>query len=121
MASTRNNNTLCNYKLQVRANEEQRTYKLTDNQTLYPKWAGNGLIQGRMPNSFLSENTIEIESFLKGLNLTNLDKQYEDNVSLQPILRPELKSLPSYNLYHNQRVILPDSFHPETNQRPSLS
>lgn len=121
MASTRNNNTLCNYKLQVRNNEDQKRYNLTDTRTLFPKMAGNGLLQGRLPKSLLSENSIEIESFLKGLNVTNLENQYNDDVSLQPILRPQLKTIPSYHLYQNQRVILPDIFSPATNQRPYLS
>ena len=114
MASTRNKNTLCNYKLECRESNERKRYILTDTQTLFPKLAGNGLLQGPMPNHVLSQNTIEIESFLKGLNLTDLEKQDI------PILRPQLNDLPYYNLYQTQRIQIPESFQPLPNQRPNL-
>jgi hypothetical protein len=77
--------------------------------------AGNGLIQGHMPYTLLSNNTIDIDSFLKGIRVTDLT----DNSNKG--LTPQLNVLPEYNLYCNQKTIMPEPFVPQLNQRPNLS
>jgi hypothetical protein len=115
MASTRSNNTPGNYSL------EQRNHALTENYTLYPnsqygaayntRWAGNGLLPGQIPGNQMSYNTPDIESFLFGINSTNLVKP-------APIFVPELKNLSSANVYKKGPVYIPEPLVVEGNQRP---
>lgn len=115
MASTRNINTPGNYCL------EQREYKQSTNYTLYAnsqygaaydtKLPGNGLNPGQMPDNKLSNNSTDIESFLFGINSTNL-------VNPAPCFTPELKMLPSANLYNKTPTIMPIPLVINNNQRP---
>jgi hypothetical protein len=104
MASTRNINTPGNYSL------EQRQYKQNQQYTLYKnsqygeaystKMPGNGLLPGQLPVEKLSGNPIQIESFLFGINSTNL-------VNPEPCLVPELKCLETANIYAKPATIMP--------------
>lgn len=117
MASTRNKNTLCDYVLQ------QQYFRQFENYTLYPnsqygeayttELAGNGLIQGRTPRSTLSHNAVNTESFLFGINSTNL-------VNPMPIFTPEPKYLNTSNIYEKKPVVIPEPLAVEKNQRPFI-
>ena len=115
MASTRNRNTPGNYCL------EQREFRESENYTLYPnsqygaaydtKLAGVGLNPAQIPGNQLSVNTADIESFLFGINSTNL-------VNPAPPLRPELKCLKSANLFKTRDNIMPVPLVIPKGQRP---
>lgn len=115
MASTRNKNTIGNYNLQ------QRNYHLTSEYELYPysqygvafdtKLPGNGLLPGQITGNQLSGNSIDIESFLFGINSTNL-------VNPAPCLVPELKTLEQANIYQKSSIYIPAPLVIEKNQRP---
>jgi hypothetical protein len=115
MASTRNKNTSGNYCL------EQREYKEFSNYTLYPnsqygtayntRLAGNGLNPGQIPWNKLSYNAADIESFLFGVNSTNL-------VNPAPIFVPELAKIDSVNIYEKSSILMPEPLVIEKNQRP---
>ena len=115
MASTRNKNTPGNYCL------EQREYKQSENYTLYPnsqygaaydtKLPGVGLLAGQIPGNKLSHNAEDTESFLFGINSTNL-------VNPAPILVPELAQIDSVNIYEKGPVYIPEPLVVEKNQRP---
>lgn len=115
MASTRNRNTPGNYCL------EQREYKNSEQYTLYPnsqygaayntRLPGNGLNPAQIPWNKLSYNAPDIESFLFGINSTNLVKPAR-------CLRPELATLSSANIYENTPIYLPEPLVIEKNQRP---
>ena len=115
MASTRNKNTPGNYCL------EQREYKESSNYTLYPnsqygaayntRLAGNGLNPGQIPWNKLSYNAADIESFLFGVNSTNL-------VNPAPCLTPELKCLKTVNAFKMPDVIMPVPLTVPKGQRP---
>ena len=117
MASSRNKNTFGNY------NAEQLDYKRAFQHSTYVHGPngipvktflpGNGLIGGRCPLTELSYNSRDIESFLYGINSTNLVNPQE-NVQIQ------LKKLPTLDLYESQTVIMPQPLVVESNQRPSL-
>ena len=104
MASTRNRNTSGNYSL------EQKEYKQFENYTLYPnsqygaayntRNPGNGLLPGQIPWNKLSYNAADTESFLFGINSTNL-------VNPAKPLTPELKYLQSANIFKYEPVIMP--------------
>jgi len=115
MASTRNINTPGNYCL------EQKQYKQFENYTLYSnsqygaayntKLPGNGLLAGQVPWNKLSYNAPDTESFLFGINLTNL-------VNPAPCFIPEIAKLDSVHIYQKEPVYIPEPLVIEKNQRP---
>ncbi len=115
MASTRNKNTPGNYCL------EQRQYTNSRMYTLYPnsqygaaydtKLPGNGLNPGQIPGNKMSQNSPDIESFLFGINSTNL-------VTPAPTFVPQLTNLGSTNIFEKGVVYLPEPLVVEKNQRP---
>ena len=115
MASTRNKNTIGNYC------QQQMSYTQARQETIYKhsaygeaydtKWAGNGLNPGQLPWNTMSENAPDIESFLFGINSTNL-------VNPQPCLTPQLKQLQSANIFEKGPTYIPQPLVIERNQRP---
>jgi hypothetical protein len=115
MASTRNRNTPGNYCL------EQKEFKQFENYTLYTnsqygsayntRLPGNGLLPAQIPWNKLSYNAADTESFLFGINSTNL-------VNPAPCFVPEIAKLTSENIYEKNTVYLPEPLVVEKNQRP---
>jgi hypothetical protein len=115
MASTRNRNTPGNYNL------EQREFKQSANYTLYPnsqygaayntRLPGNGLLPAQIPWNKLSYNAADTESFLFGINSTNL-------VNPAPCFVPEINKLGSANIYEKGVTFVPEPLVIEKNQRP---
>jgi hypothetical protein len=115
MASTRNKNTPVNYKLEDRHYKTAHThimYENGSNGSAYDtRIAGNGLNPGNTPWNKLSTNAADIESFLFGINSTNL-------VNSAKPLKPELNVLSSADLFEKAPVYMPDNFVHELYQRP---
>jgi hypothetical protein len=117
MASTRNKNTPGNYCL------EQSQYKHSENYKLYPhsqygsayntRLPGNGLLPAQIPWNNLSYNAPDIESFLLGINSTNL-------VNPAPCFTPELKQLDSANIYKSEPIFMPEPLVVAKYQRPNF-
>ena len=115
MASTRNKNTSGNYCL------EQREFAESSGYTLYPnsqygaayntRLAGNGLNPGQIPWNKLSYNAPDIESFLFGVNSTNL-------VNPAPIFVPELAKIDSVNIFEKGSILMPEPLVIQKSQRP---
>ena len=115
MASTRNRNTPGNYSL------EQREYRQFENYTLYPnsqygaayntRLPGNGLLPAQIPWNKLSHNAADTESFLFGINSTNL-------VNPAPPLTPQLICLQTANVFKTKPVIMPIPQAIPKDQRP---
>jgi hypothetical protein len=115
MASTRNRNTPGNYCL------EERQYKHFEDYTLYPnsqcgaayntRLPGTGLLPAQMPWNKLSYNAADTESFLFGINSTNL-------VNPAPCFKPEIVQLNSANIYEKPLTFIPEPLVIEKNQRP---
>ena len=115
MASTRNRNTSGNYCL------EQKQYQQSGGYTLYPnsqygaayntRLAGNGLLPGQMPWNKLSYNAADTESFLFGINSTNL-------VNPAPTFVPEITKLDLVNIFDKGPVFMPEPLVIEKKQRP---
>ena len=105
MASTRNINTPGNYYL------EQKQYKENEGYTMYSnsqygaayntQLPGNGVNPGQIPWNQLSNNAVQIESFLFGINSTNL-------VQAQPTLYPEFKTLNTANFFEKTATLIPE-------------
>jgi hypothetical protein len=115
MASTRNKNTPGNYCLEQKQFHESAQYTLYPNsqygaayQTNLP---GNGLNPAQIPGNQLSYNAPDIESFLFGINSTNL-------VNPAPVFTPEFKNIGPVNIYKKETIYIPEPLVIEKNQRP---
>ena len=115
MASTRNKNTPGNYCLDQKQNvgiETWQLYKNGANGDAYDtRLPGNGLNPGQLTFNSLSYNPADIESFLFGINSTNL-------VNPAGPLTPELKCLKTANVFESKPVIMPIPQAIPKNQRP---
>ena len=116
MASTRNSNTKCNYKLEENQNRMFMDYNLYKNgsygeacKQTFPDFFYR---PSHLPRQFYTYNSIDIESSLKGINSTNL---VNDPEMVTPIFKPI-----TYTSYfdHCNKVILPEPLNIEKNQRP---
>jgi hypothetical protein len=115
MASTRNKNTLGNYNL------EQSQHKKTQDYTLYTnsqygsayntRLPGNGFLPAQIPSNKLSYNATDTESFLFGINSTNL-------VNPAPCFIPEISKLQSANIYEKTPILMPEPLVINKYQRP---
>ena len=115
MASTRNKNTPGNYCLDNKQYIDSATYLTYLNspygEAYNTKLPGNGLNPAQIPWNKMSNNAPDIESFLFGINSTNL-------VNPAPCLVPELITLKSANIYENPTIYLPEPLIIENRQRP---
>ena len=115
MASTRNKNTPINYKCQQLSYGQARQYTeykhAAHGEAHDTKWAGNGLNPGQLPWNTMSQNAPDIESFLFGINSTNL-------VTPQPTLVPEINTLQSANVFEKGPTLIPEPLVIEKAQRP---
>ena len=104
MASTRNINTPGNYKLeqiQYHNNEQYNLYTYSQyGQAWNTQLAGVGLLQGHLPRNQLSHNSVQTESFLFGINSTNL-------VNPEPNFHSEPNYLQYANIYEPNKTIMP--------------
>ena len=116
MASTRNRNTPGNYAVEQQEYERFRTYSLYP-QSQYgaactTQWPGQGLLPGQIPGNQLSHNTADIESFLFGINATNLV------IPAVPVT-PHLATLTSANVFLAPHTVdMPDPLVQLRGQRP---
>ena len=114
MASAGLKNTAGNYNAEVRENNQTLDYT-TNKEKMYvdPSYlAGDGLIQGHMPDSTLAYNPTNIESFLFGIGSNNL-------VHPQHTFDAELKILQPLSIVDRKvPLILPKPLQPLPNQRP---
>lgn len=115
MSSTRNRNTRSDYCLEQRENKLVNNYNLYDHSqygiAYKPTIPCLGITPSHMPRDTLSNNSVDIESCLFGINSSNLvqDKQ--------PV-KPELKKIPYSNYFERIQLIMPKDLVVEKNQRP---
>ena len=115
MASTRNNNTPGDYC------QQQKSYKqsLDYNEYQYSQVGRAyknalpcmGITPSHMPREAFSQNSIEIESALFGINSTNL-------VNPQKPVVPQLKQLPGLSYFERLQTFMPEPLVVEKYQRP---
>lgn len=115
MASTRNKNTPGNYCLEQKEFRQMETYTLYQNSqygaAYNTRLPGNGLMPAQIPWNKLSYNAADTESFLFGINATNL-------VTPAPCFVPEIAKLNSTNVYEKGPIFIPEPLVIEKNQRP---
>ena len=115
MSSTRNRNMRSDYCLQQRENilvNNYNSYKNSQYGSAYkPSIPTLGITPSHMPRDILSNNSIDIESSLFGINSSNLVQQNKP-------VEPQLKSIPYSNYFDRIELIMPKPLVVEKNQRP---
>ena len=117
MASTRNKNTPQNYRMEMKQFENAKEWNLYEHSSHGTAYKTNlpglgfGLVQ--FPQTAMSYNAIDTESFLYGINSTNL---------VNPVLEftPETKTLETLNLVKKRDVIMPIPLAVSKKERPFL-
>ena len=106
MASTRNRNTPINYKLEQSQNINTAKYSVYKHSSYGNPYdvnlPGNGFGGSHISPEKLSNNYIDIESFLRGTGTTNLEQ-----VGGFKTLTPELNNINTINIYETNVVIMP--------------
>ena len=100
MASTRNNNTMSDYKLQQHQFDRMRDYAIAPGndsiiKSAYPKF---GVNMQKTPNVQLAHNSVDIESALYGIGSSNLVKP-QDPVLGKPKHLDEVKFMDRLELF----------------------
>ena len=113
MASTRNKNTIGDYKM-----EQQRYLSKCSYLTYEPYgkpqktvFSGDGLLAGRVAAENLSSNSCDIESKLWGIGSTNL-------VNPQPDVTPDVYRLESMTFIDRLPLLVPEPLNLAKDQRP---
>jgi hypothetical protein len=113
MASTRNKNTAENYASQQNRIEYTRNNILDtnytfNNQTFLPDF---GLNPAQMPRGSIAQNSVDLESSLRGIGATNL---------VNPTIQAPLQSvhIPTIRFFDSNELIMPKDLAIEGNQRP---
>jgi hypothetical protein len=126
MASTSNRNSSINYI------QETNAYKHSVDHNLYLhnaygeafdlKTCGNGFNPGRMNCTHLSQNSIDIESFLRGIRSTDLTSPpFLQNPGITTFLSPTFKYPVENDLVPKQRTtIVPPPLRVDDNRPPFL-
>lgn len=110
MASTRNKNTIENYKLEKRQYERNQNYNLSFGGIINEKLAGNGILPGKLS---ITLDGIDAESSLRGIGSTNLEFSREQYIPKR-IIKEEV------SLYDKKPVYIPRPLIIDKNQRPLL-
>jgi hypothetical protein len=115
MASTRNINTRGDYNLEQEHYGLARMYSsyIHSNQgcAYQNSIPSIGITPSRMPRNTLSNNPIDIESLLFGINSTNLVKPRKP-------IKPDLKKIPTSVFFDRLPVHMPKPLVIENDQRP---
>jgi hypothetical protein len=115
MASTRNNNTPSDYCLQQRSYKNSRTYTDYEHSQVGRAYKNAlpcmGITPSHMPREAFSNNSVEIESALFGINSTNL-------VNPEKPVIPQLKTLPEISYFERLPTYIPEPLVVEKDQRP---
>jgi hypothetical protein len=112
MSSTRNLNTIDDYRVKKQESIKSNNYMLydgfarNDNAALFVRGANPTMYGGQ-----LSHNAIDIESTLRGIRSTNLE-----GPSFKA--EPELKKLPEVEYFKVEPTYIPQSYVHSTTQRP---
>ena len=115
MTSTRNKNTIQDYRIECKSYADSRQWiqypYSTYGQAYDVSMPSLGITPSRMPWNTLSNNPADIESSLFGINSTNL-------VNPQPEVIPELKHIPVKSYFETIPLIMHDLFDVSSIQRP---
>ena len=117
MASTRNKNTRSDFKIEQNSKTLARNYITFENgyagKALEPGLAFEsvGILPTKMSREHFSQNSVDIESALFGINSTNL-------VDPQAPVVPQLKQLPEVKFFERMALFMPEPLVVEKASRP---
>lgn len=115
MASTRNKNTYEDYHLEQKKNTVSNQYNVYSNSSYGKAYKTSipeiGYTPSKMPSDLFSHNSIDIESELRGIGMTNLVNKYNKVV-------PEYKSIAFKPYFRYIPLIMPKPLVIENDQRP---
>jgi hypothetical protein len=115
MASTRNKNTPSDYCLQQRSYANALTHNTYEysyaGRAFNPAMPEIGITPSHMSRDTLSNNAVDIESSLRGINSVNLVIPHEP-------VKPQLKHVQSVSFFERTPVIMPEEFSLLRDQRP---
>jgi hypothetical protein len=115
MASTSNKNTASDYCLQQRSYTDSLKYTEYEYSQSGRAYVNAipcvGITPSHMPREAFSNNSVEIESALFGINSSNL-------VNPQAPVKPSLKQLPERSFFNRMPMYMPEPMVIEKNQRP---
>ena len=115
MASTKNKNTAPNYCIQQRQFRDNINHIMYENSQNGRAYLNSlpclGFNPTYMSRESFSDNSVDIESQLFGINSTNL-------AFPQDPIKPELKKLPEVSYFNRIPLIMPTPLVVERNQRP---
>jgi hypothetical protein len=117
MASTRNKNTRSDFKIEQNAQKMTRNYVEYENsyagKAYEPALAFEsvGILPTKMSREHFSQNSVDIESALFGINSTNL-------VDPQAPVVPQLKQLPEVKFFERMALFMPEPLVVEKAARP---
>ena len=103
MASTRNKNTRNDYILEKRMNERMLSYNQFQHSASGQAYSANFMCLGgnpRLPRDVVSHNPVETESYLFGINSTNL-------VNPAKPVNPSIKTLNYVSYFKRDNVLIP--------------
>jgi len=104
-----------NYAMEQKRNKSLVEYRFFENSPNGPAITthlqGNGLGIAKLPPNLLSENYMDIDSFLKGIGSSNF-------IHPQPTIRPYFKQNNFLHMHQQEPVLLPNTFQPYPSQRP---
>ena len=116
MASTRNKNTIIDYKLQQNINSGFQNYNLYENgasgKQVSLNMPGNGFGHSVMRGRQLAYNQIDLESFLRGTGTVDLATGHYLNIT------PDLKYISSINAYKKEPTLVTDMNISPSRDRP---
>lgn len=115
MASTRNKNSVYDYKLEQNQNGgivDHRTHAMR-NYSNVDAMPDAGIYVSHMPMSCLSTNAIDVESSLRGIQSTNLV-----DISKRQFATPQMRELKPLAYFERLQAMLPDPLVIENDQRP---
>ena len=117
MASTRNKNLSSDFHLETLQNK-----RIFDNRTFINRQNAHinafpcaGINIGHMPNHTLSSNATDVESFLYGVNSTNL---VNPNNKTFKSFKSNVKQLPSIAFFDRLQTFIPEPLVIQNNTRP---
>jgi hypothetical protein len=117
MASTRNKNTRSDFKIEQNAKTMARNYVAFENSYAGKAYApalayeSVGILPTKMSREHFSQNSVDIESALFGINSTNL-------VDPQAPVVPQLKQLPEVKFFDRMALFMPEPLVVEKAARP---
>jgi hypothetical protein len=115
MASTRNKNTIGDYKMEQQRYSSRCSYLMYEHYGVptHTYYSGDGLLAGRVAAENLSRNSCDIESKLWGIGSTNL-------VTPQPDVTADVYRLKSLAISNRLPLLVPESLNLAKDQRPLL-